>query len=152
DPGWPAVPGLVLAAQARVGGEWRHLPATWATVTGDGQRRRVQATIPATGVRSGTTVDVSAEAWLAPEPGRTRYRTPALAIPAGGILEVGAGILPAAASQGPVRFSIAACDGDECADLFTTDVDEGRNASAGWHDLRVPLAAVAGTRRALRFE
>src|SRR4029453_9518706 len=130
EPTWPSVSGVVLAVHARIGGAWQRVPATWAPVTIEPERRRVQATVRAPGVRAGSTVEVAAEAYLAPEHGRTRYRTAPFDSPPGAGLELATGVLPPASDQGPVRFSVAACEGDDCAELFTSDGD-GREGT-GW--------------------
>jgi arylsulfatase A-like enzyme len=81
----------------------------------------------------------------------TRYDSAPLPIPAGARLELSLGVLAAAAAQGPVRFSLDACEDERCSSLLSEVLDPASAAGRVWNDRQLDLSALAGTTRALRF-
>jgi arylsulfatase A-like enzyme len=100
--------------------------------------------IPATGSDL-----VAVHATRIPDSPRTLYGVPPIDIAVGSRLRFALGVLAPARNQGPVRFRVDACLGDDCAPVFDETIDPA--AAPGWLDREVSLENVAG-RRALRFE
>ncbi len=81
----------------------------------------------------------------------TSYTTQPIPFPAGARLELGLGVLEAAADQGPVRFDIETCASDRCDGLFSEVLDPATPEGAVWNDRVIDLAPLGGKTRALRF-
>ena len=60
-------------------------------------------------------------------------------------------MLAPAAAQGPVRFSLEACEKDRCSTVLAELVDPATPAGRVWNDRSLDLSALAGSTRTLRF-
>jgi len=100
----------------------------------------------------GMGVEFWVKAYQVPPVGGTRYVTPARLIPEGSRLEFAFGILEAAVLQGPVRFSILACEQSRCEVLFSEVHDPAEENRAGWQERSISLSSLWGQARSLEFE
>jgi len=81
-----------------------------------------------------------------------RVELPPLTVPPGASLGFAIGILESAWGEGPVEFSVQACDAHGCAAIFSEVVDPAREAKGRWRERSVSLADREGSQLALRFE
>jgi hypothetical protein len=144
---------LVLLGQLRAEGQetWQALPARLVSPEGEGTGRVVRL---APGTRLGPpggAVELIAFAVRPAPPAGTAYTTAPLVIPEHAALELSLGLLPAAASEGPVRFTLEACEVERCVALLDEEVDPADPAARAWSERRLDLAALSGTTRRLVF-
>ncbi len=152
---FPGADRLVLLTRqraARSDGPWSTLPPLLGRVRQLEGARQVDIELELPPGFVEPRVELIVAAYRPPDRLRTRYLTPEVEIPPGAALEFGMGVLDPAALQGPVRFSVSACDGPACAPVFGETLDPAADPAPAWEDRRVPLAALAGERRALLFE
>ncbi|MEE9608780.1 MAG: sulfatase, partial [Myxococcota bacterium] len=152
---FPGADRLVLLTRqraARSDGPWSTLPPLLGRVRQLEGARQVDIELELPPGFVEPRVELIVAAYRPPDRLRTRYLTPEVEIPPGAALEFGMGVLDPAALQGPVRFSVSACDGPACAPVFGETLDPAADPAPAWQDRRVPLAALAGERRALLFE
>jgi hypothetical protein len=136
---------LIVVSHMRARGEeaWHEPPAALAPV----QDRAVQLDVAA-GLAGAA--ELNALALRAPG-AATRFETPPLALPPGARLELALGVLPAAAAEGPVRFTLEACESERCEPLLDEAVDPATLGGRAWQDRAIDLAAFAGRSPLLRF-
>jgi arylsulfatase A-like enzyme len=143
---------LVLVSQLRTPDReaWQRPRPALVPVEKQGQDRvgRLQPTEPLGA--PGSDVEVITIG-LRPSGRRSSYTTRLLEIPSGARLELSMGVLPAAAAEGPVRFTLEACEAERCRALLSEDVDPASPLGRAWLDRSVELDALAGTTRRLRF-
>ena len=143
---------LVLLAQLRTPDReaWQQPRPVLAPVEARGERRIARLAPADRFGAAGGAVELIAFGIRASESG-TSYATRPLEIPAGASLELALGVLPAAAAEGPVRFTLEACEDERCGTLLSEDVDPASPAGRAWVDRALDLSALAGTTRRLRF-
>src|SRR5262245_44476496 len=76
--------------------------------------------------------------------------TEAVAIPAGARLEFAIGVLEPELGSDPLAFEVDAC-AESCDTVYRAELDPARAGDRGWRDARVPLDALAGSRRRFVF-
>jgi arylsulfatase A-like enzyme len=143
---------LVLVAQLRSEGReaWRQPRPALAPLEPRGAAR-VARLEPAEPVGPPGRVAELIAVGVRPAPAETSYATRPLAFPAGARLELSLGVLPAAAAEGPVRFTLDACEAERCTALLAEEIDPATPAGRGWVDRVVDLSALAAATRTLRF-
>lgn len=151
-PGADRLALLTRHRAARADGPWARLPPLVGRVRQLEGSRQVDIGLELPPGFVAPRVELIVAAYRPPDRLRTRYLTPEVEIPPGAVLDFGMGVLESAALQGPVRFSVAACDGPACTPVFSETLDPAADPAPAWEDRRVPLAALAGERRALLFE
>ncbi len=130
-------------------GYYRPLASRLVPVRGSGRDARVA--LP-TRLAPGP-LDLYVEARRVPAEPVQRVETRRLEIPPDGRLDFAIGILEPAWEQGPVRFEISACDdAGVCSGLFAETLDPRLPDRGAWRERRLPLGALAGAQRSLRFE
>ncbi len=127
---------------------WTELPALLAHVDDRDGGARIGVRARAAGL-AGREVALLATGFEPAPAGRTIVRSPELVLPEGAWFEAAVAVLEPARSEGAVRFELLACEGDGCERLFAETVDPAE--TRGWRELRVPLAALAGRRRAIEL-
>src|SRR5262245_8094133 len=76
--------------------------------------------------------------------------TQAIEIPAGARREFAIGVLEPELGSDPVAFAVDAC-AEACDTVYRAELAPGRAEGRGWRDARVPLDALAGSRRRFVF-
>src|SRR5262245_22808963 len=76
--------------------------------------------------------------------------TEAVEIPAGARLEFAIGVLEPELGSDPVAFAVDAC-AEDCDTIYRAELAPARAEDRGWRDARVPLDALAGSRRRFVF-
>jgi arylsulfatase A-like enzyme len=143
---------VVVALHVRPAGrkDWHALDPTLARIESRPAGRVLVLDVAAGTEGAGGPAQLNAVA-LRPTGAETRYESAPVSIPAGARLELAFGVLPAAAAQGPVRFSLEACEGERCSSLLSEVLDPASPTGRVWNDRRLDLGALAGTTRTLRF-
>jgi arylsulfatase A-like enzyme len=152
---FPGADRLVLLTRhraARAEGPWAQLAPLLGRVRQLEGIRQVDLGLDLPPGFAAPRLELIVAAYRPPDRLRTRYLTPEVEIPPGATLEFGMGVLEPAALQGPLRFSVSACDGPACTPIFSETFDPAADPAPAWEDRRVSLAALAGERRALLFE
>jgi arylsulfatase A-like enzyme len=136
---------LIVVTHVRARGQeaWQAPPAVLAPVSDGAVRLDVAAGLAGA-------AELNALAVRAPG-ATTRFETPPLALPPAARLELALGVLPAAAAEGPVRFTLEACEGERCTSLLDEALDPAAPGGHAWQDRSVDLAAFAGRSPTLRF-
>jgi len=149
---WRDAPALLVMLRVIVGASW-HEPPPKVFPTPRGPRENsllLEFPIPANPERR--RLSVTAQAYGIGLVDLTRLETRAVEVPDAAELEFGIGLLEPRWGYDPVEFSVLACDGGHCEELFRESFDPSGGEGAGWRDLRVSLAALAGQTRRFRFE
>jgi len=145
---------IALRPRINVDRNWQRLPAE-IVKTEDGQgKRRVHVRLALPAAAAGKQIEVYVEGIaIAPER-TTSYRTQPVQLPTAARLSFGMGIKRPAWSQGPVVFTIKACDeeADVCEPVFSERLDPSSENAHGWQDRAVSLESLAGRTRAFLFE
>ena len=149
SPAWLDAQRIVALPNVRVDGEWRELPPVVTPVL-EREGLRVVHLEVAVPTDHGDEVGVRVRGHPVTPPSKLATRP--VEIPAGAILEIGLGILPAAWGEGPVAFSVSACAADRCESVFSEILDPTEPSRRDWQDRSVSLARLAGTRRRFEFE
>jgi hypothetical protein len=147
DRTFPPGARLWIAPAVSAAGLWNDLSPFRAVVRAGSTPLRLE--LPPIDARA--PLQIAIHAHRIPESRKTLYRTPEIAIPPGSRLQLALGVLDAARSQGPVRFTVGACEGDACAPVFDETVDPAAVDPDGWLDRWISLDGLSG-RRTLRFE
>lgn len=143
---------VVVVSHLRLRGSehWHEPPAALAALATRPTGRVVPLDVVAGVGAAGAAAELNA--WGLRAPGAaTRYETLPLEIPAGARLELSFGVLAPAAGQGPVRFSLEACEAGRCGTLLSEVVDPATPAGRLWNDRTLELAALSGATRTFRF-
>lgn len=143
---------LILSPRIRSRGGRELLPAFVARVQSAGGEAVVPVELDLPRSALGAAVALAIDAIVPPEATQGFLETPPVEIPAGSRLEFGIGILDAARDQGRVAFSVQACEGDACREVFGETLDPRAPEGRGWHDHAVALDAYAGRSPSFRFE
>ena len=143
---------LVVVSHVRTIGrdDWHPPPAALVPLETRGEARVAVLEISVPGSAPGAAAELIAIG-LRPGGAETRYETAPLAIPAASRLELSFGVLAPAAAQGPVRFSLEACEKDRCSPLLSEVVDPATPPGRVWNDRALDLAPLGGSTRTLRF-
>jgi arylsulfatase A-like enzyme len=144
---------LVLAPRLRVGeGVWAELPPATLHAPEGGWGPELPVDLDLGRERAGEVVHVVLEGIAPAAELHQRILTPPTRVPDAARLEFGIGVLPAARNQGPVRFSVAACEAGHCQERFAETLDPRREGGEGWHDRAIELIDLAGREVAFRFD
>ena len=143
---------IILSPSIRLRSGRKSLPALVARVESAGGEATVPVELDLPRFAMGSTLMLAIDAVVPPEATQGSLETPPVEIPAGSRLEFGIGILDAARDQGRVAFSVQACEGDDCREIFGETLDPRAPEGRGWHDRAVALDAYAGRSPSLRFE
>ena len=143
---------LALLPFVRLSGSWKSLPGIAADVEYRDGRRIVRIPIALPEPSEARETGLFVDAYAIPSLSQTAYRTPAVVVPEGAMLEVALGILQVAWGHGSVLFSISTCEGEVCWPLHVETVDPARKSDRAWLDRRLSLASLTGKRRAFLFE
>lgn len=143
---------LAVQVQAWDGTRWRNLEGMVGPMRSDGgvSTVRLDARMPA-GARS-PSKQITVVAFEAAEAGRTTFRTQPVDVPAHAVLELAMGILAPARGQGPVRFSVSACEGENCRAVFSQVLDDRDHMTDTWCDASIDLRALGGSRVSFVFD
>lgn len=149
---FPGADAVAITLQVRPLGRepWHETPAALVPLETRPGGRVAVVDIAAGGGTPAGAAELNAIA-VRPSRGVTEYETTPLAIPAGARLELSFGVLAPATAEGPVRFSLEACEAERCSTLLSEVVDPATPAGRAWNDRALDLAALGGSTRALRF-
>ncbi|MFN7971937.1 MAG: sulfatase [Acidobacteriota bacterium] len=151
DPLLAAADEVALAVVLNAGGEIVKLPPSRVRPLREGGVARLWFDVYAPTALSGATVDIFLSGYAVARSPNETESTRRVAIGAGSVLEVATGILEPAWDEGPVRFTVDACDGPDCSRLFSEVVDPSRPEARRWQDHRISLGRLAGRERTLCF-
>ncbi|MFP6655255.1 MAG: sulfatase, partial [Myxococcota bacterium] len=151
---FPGAENLLVNSRIFVIGDtdWRKMPPMLRPIDEIENEQMLKLELELDEVAEGTIIHLWADAYQAPPIGGTRYVASARPIPKFSRLEFAFGIMQAAVLQGPVRFSVSACDGDNCEPLFAEVYDPAQQDPLTWQDRSISLASVWGQTRSLEFE
>ncbi|MBW2271806.1 MAG: sulfatase-like hydrolase/transferase [Deltaproteobacteria bacterium] len=136
---------ILVSPMIQIDQRWELLPPVLAAVS-EGRQVTLQLDLPEEAAGAKATVALQGHRPLF-GPGE-RIATASIDVVAGARLDFGIGILELARSQGPVAFSVEACEEEAgCRELFRELL---ASEPAGWHDRSLALDELAGRR--VRFE
>ncbi len=143
---------LALRLRYMVGAERHRLPSTVATVELVDGKPSVSFDLPLPAAHAQQRISLRVAGTILPKDASLHYRVPATTVPAGAHLGFSIGIQEPAWEQEPVEFSIRACVGTDCREVFREVLDPRVAEQRKWRPGRVDLAALAGREVAFSFE
>ena len=149
---FPGAGAVVVTASVRGPGDelWQEAPARLVPLETRPEGRVAVVDAALREGAPGSAAELNALA-VRPSGPITEYQTAPLAIPAGARLELSFGVLASATAEGPVRFSLEACEFERCSTLLSEVADPASPAGRAWNDRALELTALGGSTRTLRF-
>lgn len=151
---FPDAKNLLINTRVLVVGEkdWRTLPPMLRRLEEMDEDSTLRLEFALDDVPEDTIIHAWIDAYQAPPVGGTRYVTAPRLVPQRSRLTFSFGILDAALLQGPVRFSVSACEQEICEPLFSEVFDLEQKDQSAWQERSVSLSSVWGQTRSLEFE
>jgi arylsulfatase A-like enzyme len=143
---------VVLLPSVRRGPSWSGFPPVVAPVDRSAKTPSVEINLALPQTDAGASLKIRVDAVAIDEQAASSWQTSSVRIPLGARLDFGFGILQAAWQQGPVEFTIRACDGNDCEQLFSETVDPRGRPGQEWIDRSISLSRFAWRKRSLRFQ
>jgi arylsulfatase A-like enzyme len=145
-------PALLVMPQVVIGASWHQMPPEVRRNPRGAHENLLPLEFPIPPNPERRRLSLTALAYAIGLVDLTRLETRAVEVPDAAELEFGIGLLEPRWGYDPVEFTVLACAGGRCETLFQESFDPSGSEGAGWRDLRVSLAALAGQTRRFRFE
>ena len=142
---------VLLMPRVQLGTEWTDLPTSVVAVDHRSNGPHVTIDLQFPESLAGQQVQLFIPAVAVDWGPRISMRTAPLLIPRHSRLDLATGILEPAWSQGPVLFTVEACEDHECTRLYETRMDPAQPADRNWRDAAIPLESCAGKTVSLVF-
>lgn len=134
---------LLLLPVARIADEWAELPSIVVDVEDNGDQAFVAYDVPVPGAAPGSATIVSVRAIDVSGGSASEHSTAAITIPAKSGLRFATGLLGRPAS-GRGTFTVEACRGADCRNVYRREIDAAKPEERRWNDASIDLASFAG--------